>query len=148
MRTLGLLHVAVALTVLTLCATLLAEVAHGAVYQIVVNSDNPADELDRRFVADAFLKKVTTWPKGVVIRPVDFQSSSPIRRKFTEHVLNRSVEAVKSYWQQHIFAGRDLPPPEVETDDDVTAYVLKHPGAIGYISAGADLHGTKVLSVR
>jgi ABC-type phosphate transport system substrate-binding protein len=148
MRTLWIFRLAVALTILSPCATLFAEGTHGPAYQIVVNSENPADALDRRFLGDAFLKKMTTWPQGEVIRPVDLPPHSPIRRRFTGDVLNRSVDAVKRYWQQHIFSGRDLPPPEVDTDDDVIAYVLKHPGGVGYVSAGADLHGTKAVPLK
>jgi hypothetical protein len=83
-----------------------------------------------------------------VIRPVDLAANSVVRRKFTEDVLNRSVEAVKGYWQQRIFSGRDVPPPELDTDEDVIAYVLKYEGAIGYVSGSASLRGTKVLAVR
>ena len=63
-------------------------------------------------------------------------------------MLKRSVEAVKGYWQQRIFSGRDVPPPELETDDEVVRYVLKHEGAVGYVSGSADARRRKVVSVR
>jgi ABC-type phosphate transport system substrate-binding protein len=147
MRALWVLRLTALLTLLSLCAPLFAQ-RQAPGYLIIVNESNPADELERRFVADAFLRKVTLWPRGDVIHPVDLAPSSPIRRRFTEDVLKRSVDSVKSYWQQHIFAGRDLPPPELETDDDVIAYVLKHPGAVGYVSAGAELRGTKAIALK
>jgi len=62
-------------------------------------------------------------------------------------VLKRSVEAVKGYWQQRIFSGHDVPPPEFDSDDDVVKYVLKHEGAVGYVSGNANLNGSKVLTV-
>ena len=132
-----------------LCATLSAQpLSSAATYQVIVHPNNSAISLDRRFVEDAFLKKIAAWPGGTVIRPVDLAAYSPVRRKFTEDILNRSVEAVKGYWQQRIFSGRDVPPPELDTDEDVIAYVLKYEGSIGYVSGSANLRGTKALAVR
>jgi len=90
--------------------------------------------VDRKFLADAFLKKTTRWDDGELIRPVDQVPDSPVRRKFSEDVVKRSVAAVRSYWQQVIFTGRGVPPPEVGGDDEVVRYVLKYSGAVGYVS--------------
>ncbi len=146
MRALWFLLLAIVLTTLLSVSALLAQVP--ARYEVIVNPDNPAEEVDRRFVSDAFLKKVSVWPSGQMIRPVDLPSGSRTRQFFTDEVLKRSVDAVKRYWQQHIFAGHDLPPPEVDGDDEAVAYVVKHPGAIGYVSPRTDLRGAKVVALR
>lgn len=125
-----------------------APAAEAPGFQMIVHPSNPTTVVDRRFVVDAFLKKVTRWPHDEVIRPADLESDSPVRRRFSEQVLKRSVAAVKTYWQQLVFAGRDVPPPELDGDWQVVRFVLKHPGAIGYVSPGASLEGTKVLMVR
>jgi hypothetical protein len=119
-----------------------------ASYQIVCNPDNPTAMVERQFVQDTFLKKIRAWPTGDSTRPVDLAPSSPVRRHFSEEVLRRPVEAVRIFWQQRIFAGRDLPPPEVRNDDEVIKFVLRDRGAIGYVSGGAALNGVKVLNVR
>jgi ABC-type phosphate transport system substrate-binding protein len=136
----------------------LALVAPGAVvfaqshsageYVVIVNPTNPITTVERRFLEDAFLKRVTRWPSDQPIRPVDQGPGSPVRRAFTEEVLRRSVEAVKGYWQQHIFSGRDVPPPELDSDAEVIKYVLRYDGAIGYVPSGANLNGCKVLIVE
>jgi ABC-type phosphate transport system substrate-binding protein len=136
------------LTLVTLCATVLADASPAPPYVVIVNPQNPTTTLDASFVVDAFLKKITHWPDDEVIRPVDLVSTSPVRQTFSAEVLRRSVDAVKGYWQQRIFSGRDVPPPELETDDEVVRYVLKYPGAIGYVSARANLNGAKVVTVR
>jgi len=117
-------------------------------YRVIVHPSNPVREIDRSFVAQAFLKKVIHWPSGVPIQPIDLEQRSPVRRRWSDEVLNRSVEAVKSYWQQMIFSGRGLPPPEVTSDEQVIDFVLHRAGAIGYVSADANLHGVRALSVR
>jgi hypothetical protein len=118
------------------------------VYRLIVNPKNPTATVDREFAAQSFLKKIVTWEHGGVIRPVDLVFDSPVRRKFSEDVLRRSVAAVRSYWLQIIFSGRGVPPPELGSDDDVVRYVLREPGAIGYVSSRADLHGARVLVVQ
>jgi ABC-type phosphate transport system substrate-binding protein len=117
-------------------------------FRLIAHPSNSLTSVERRFVADAFLKKVTRWASGEVIRPVDLTPGSPVRRSFSDEVLGRSVEAVKNFWQQAIFSGRDVPPPELDAEDEVVRYVLKHPGAIGYVSTSVGLDGAKILTVR
>ena len=117
-------------------------------YILVCNPENRVSKVERRFVQDAFLKKVTTWPTGDRAHPVDLPPSSPVRRQFSEEVLRRSVTAVRIFWEQRIFAGRDLPPPEVANDAEVIRFVMRDRGAIGYVSAGAHLDGVKVLTLK
>jgi ABC-type phosphate transport system substrate-binding protein len=117
-------------------------------FQIIRNPGNPIDAVDRQFLEDAFLKKKTTWPGGGTIRPVDLAPTSAARRQFSDEVLKRPVAAIRSYWQQRIFAGRELPPPELETDAAVIRFVLREPGAVGYVSNAAALDGVKVLIVK
>jgi ABC-type phosphate transport system substrate-binding protein len=117
-------------------------------YRIIVHPGNPSVTLDRKFLAEAFLKKTTRWPDGELIRPVDLPPDSAVRHRFTEDALNRSVAAVKSYWQQQIFAGRSVPPAELNSEEEVVKYVARSPGAVGYVGAGGELSGVKVVSVR
>lgn len=117
-------------------------------YRVIVHPQNGAASLDRGFVADAFLKKTTRWPDGQVIRPVDLVAQSAVRSSFTHDVLRRSIAAVKSYWQQQIFSGRDVPPPELESSTAVRDYVLKHRGAVGYVAADVDVGAAKIVTVR
>jgi hypothetical protein len=55
---------------------------------------------------------------------------------------------VRAYWQQRIFSGRDVPPPELDSDQQVVDYVMKYPGAIGYVSGAADLKGARAVQIR
>jgi ABC-type phosphate transport system substrate-binding protein len=144
MRALGSL---LFLLALALCVASTSSAAPPALV-VIVNADNPATGVSRKFLTDAFLKKSTRWPHGELIRPVDQPPDSAIRRRFSEDILNRSVSAVRSYWQQLIFAGRDVPPPELGSDEKVVEYVLTHSGAVGYVSGSAKLGGAKVVAVE
>jgi len=117
-------------------------------FRLIVHPDSPVTSISRESLADAFLKISTRWEDGETIRAVDQRADSPVRKAFSDDVLRRSVAAVRSYWQQRIFSGRDLPPPEMDSDDAVIDYVLGHRGGVGYVSPTAKLREAKALVVR
>jgi ABC-type phosphate transport system substrate-binding protein len=117
-------------------------------FRVIVHPDNAATSITREFLTDAFLKRTTRWGDGETLRPVDQRSTSTVRRHFSDSVLRRSVAAVKNYWQQRIFSGRDLPPPELDSDEAVMTFVVTHKGALGYVSGSAKLDKAKPVLVQ
>ena len=68
---------------------------------------------------------------------------------FARTILGKTAAAHESFWQQQIFAGKDVPPPEKKTDADVIAYVQATPGAIAYVATGVTLSaGVKAVKVN
>jgi ABC-type phosphate transport system substrate-binding protein len=127
-----------------------AALAHGepSTVRVIVNAKNHVTRLDRRFVSEAFLKKRTHWDEDLAIQPVDLGQRSAERDKFSRDVLERDVASVRRYWAQQVFSGRGVPPPEVSNDADVVKYVASHPGGIGYVAAGVELSGVKIVEVE
>ena len=122
--------------------------AHAQEFTVIVNASNPVSSLPRDEVAKLFLKKTVSWQSGRTVAPVELPPAAKAREAFARTVLNKSISQVKSYWQQQIFSGRDVPPPEKQTENDVVAFVRSNPGAIGYVSKGVDIgRGVKALSV-
>lgn len=117
-------------------------------YQVVVHSANPTDILTKEQLGKMFLKKVLKWDTGTPIVPVDQAPGAAVRATFNKVVHAKPASAIASYWQQQIFAGRDVPPAEKASDAAVLAFVKANPGAIGYVSAGAATDGAKVLNIR
>ncbi len=116
-------------------------------YQIVVNSANTTGSLSKEKLAAYFLKKETRWSDGTKIVVVDRNPGAAVRVAFSKVVLGKDVAAVKSYWQRQLFSGRETPPAEFDSDREVLDFIAKTPGAIGYVSATADL-GTGVKAIR
>jgi len=140
--------------VLALCALSLALAGTGAHagepppdFKVIAHAARPDTKVGRAFLADAFLKNVTRWADNENVHPVDQRPNTAVRRRFSESVLKRSVPAVKTYWQQRIFSGRGVPPPELDSDEAVVRWVEEHPGAVGYINGSASAGRTKVLAV-
>ena len=41
-----------------------------------------------------------------------------------------------------------MPPPDLESQEDVIAYVLANKGAIGYVAAGVNPRGARVVRLK
>jgi hypothetical protein len=144
MRRLLAIVLVLSLTMTALAARVAAQQPTHA-YRVIINPKNPATAVDKQFLQDAFLKKVTRWPNDYAIQPADLHATSAVRDAFSKEVLNRSIAAIKAYWQQRIFSGRGVPPPEFSDERAAVAYVLAHDGGLAYVSGNVDLGGAKVV---
>jgi ABC-type phosphate transport system substrate-binding protein len=122
--------------------------AQSVPFRVVVHSDNPVSTLTRERVSQLFLKKVTQWQDRSRVLPVEMREAVSLRAEFSRRIHQRDVPTIKTYWQQMIFAGRAVPPPERASDAEVLEFVQKNPSAIGYVSATAPLPaGVKIVDI-
>jgi ABC-type phosphate transport system substrate-binding protein len=135
--------------VLAACLMVGGRALQAQAFTVVVNAANPATSLTKSQASELFLKKSSKWSHGATVAPVDQRKASPVRETFSKAVHGRAASAIGSFWQQQIFAGKDVPPPEKGSDADVLAFVRTHPGAIGYVATGTELGaGVKAVAVR
>jgi ABC-type phosphate transport system substrate-binding protein len=119
-----------------------------ASFVVVVNVTNSASNIARSELAALFTKKEQSWSDGTPAFPVDLPDDDPVREAFTQAIHGKSPRAIRAYWQQQIFSGRQVPPPERDSDDQVLAYVRATVGAVGYVRSTARLGpGVKVLGL-
>ena len=118
-----------------------------AAFKVIVNPSNPATQITRLKIGEIFLKKEKRWPDGQPAVPVEPSGKSPVRQRFDQEIFGKPVIAISAYWQQMIFGGKGVPPPEKPSDAEVVGFVRDTPGAVGYVWAGADASGVKVVSV-
>ncbi len=123
------------------------DAAEPASYWVIASASNPVTTLSKSDLSRLFLKKGTTWSDGRTVLPVDQGYATPARQAFSIRIHKRSISAVKSYWQQRIFSGSDVPPPELGSDAEVTDYVKAHLGAIGYLSKAPTGAGVKLIKI-
>jgi ABC-type phosphate transport system substrate-binding protein len=116
-------------------------------YKVIVHPSNPATQVTRLKVGEMFLKKATRWPDGHPVMPIEPSGKSPVRQRFDLEIYGKPVIAISAYWQQMIFGGKAVPPPERANDAEVVAFVRDTPGAIGYVWSGTDVSGVKVVTV-
>jgi hypothetical protein len=116
-------------------------------FTLVVNASRPA-ALSRKQVADFFLKRVSYWPDGTLVAPIDLSVASPTRGGFSKAVIGQPTEGVVRYWQQTMHAGLRVTPPLVKPEDGVLSLVKSTAGGIGYVTEGAALpEGVKAVTI-
>ncbi len=137
------------IAVVVVAISLVASVAAAAAdYKLVVHPSVAASTLSRATVSSMFLKKTARWPDGTPVAAVDQARGSQVRQAFSREVLEKSVEMLDAFWQKQVFTGRATPPLTRTNDADVIAYVRSVPGAIGYVSAGANTSGVKEVRLE
>ena len=117
-------------------------------FRIVANPGVHVTSLTKSAASAIFLKKTPKWENGTPVVAVDQSEKSGVRAVFSAEIHGKSVAAVKSYWQQQIFSGRDVPPVEKASDSDVLEMVRSTPGAVGYVSEGSSLSGVTVIEIK
>lgn len=134
---------------LVIGVTVLATSAHAQTgFRVIVNPANPVTSLRESELSRLFLKKTVSWPTGAPVAAVDQDRTSSVRRAFSLEVHAKDPDAIVAFWQTMVFSGRDMPPPVKGSDASVLEFVRSNPGAIGYVSEGADLAGVKPVAVR
>ncbi len=102
---------------------------------IVIGSENANKKsIARGKLKLIYLRKQRYWPQGVPIKPVNLQSSHPLRQHFSQVILGSAPNSQIQYWNGQYFNGI-LPPYVVNSQEAVIRYVAKTKGAIGYVDA-------------
>lgn len=96
-------------------------------------------------IAAIYLLRITTWPDGSHIVPVNREATSETRAKFTSGVLQQDNASLAAYWNEMHFMGK--PPPIVQESEQATlAFIQKVPGSVGYIGSSTPPTNVKVLA--
>ncbi len=131
------LHRTIVLALALSAATAGAAVAQS--YVVVVNEAVPATSLASTELQKVFQRTASRWPNGVLAEPVDEAESSNLRERFTQDLFHKSTAQMKAYWQTQIFAGRTVPPLELQDEQAVLTFVQTLAGAIAYVAAATPL---------
>ena len=109
-------------------------------FLVIVHPSVSGSSIKRADLAAVFLRKAARWGGGGRPVPVDQSGTSPVRKAFSEGVLQQPVAQVVQYWQKQMFAASPLRPPPVKgSDAEVIGFVAKTEGAVGYVAAGTPL---------
>lgn len=127
-------------------ALLLATPARAEGILVIANpSVAVAAPLTQTQIAAIYLLRLTIWPDGSHIIPVNREVASRIRAAFTASVLHEDNASLAIYWNQMHFMGK-LPPVVQESEPAMLAFIRAVPGSIGYISDATAPLGVQVLA--
>lgn len=116
-------------------------------FKVVVHPSNPVASVSREQLSKSFLKQIDRWEDGKRIVPVNLAPDSPVREAFSQVVHRRSATRINSYWQQQIYSGSGVPPPQRASERALLDFIRTNRGAVGYVSQSSDTGGVKVISV-
>lgn len=124
------------------------EAAPAPRFMVIVHPANVVESVSRKQLADLFLKKVTRWPDGATVHPVEPPETSLARAYFLSDVMGgKSAFAMKVFWNKRVLSGREVPPVQKGSDEEVAAFVRATPGAIGYLISATTPLRVKVVEL-
>jgi hypothetical protein len=115
--------------------------------KVIANSGVSASSVSADELKGVFLATKTSLGDGSHVQPV-LGKGGPVHDAFVKEYLGKTDAALQTYYRSLVFTGKGSMPKALGTDAEVVAYVAKTKGAIGYVSAGADTAGVKVLGVK
>jgi hypothetical protein len=115
-------------------------------FAVIVHPSNRFDSLNRTRLKYLFLRKVSRWPWGAQVEPVDLAVGNPARLEFLRQVLETTEEEFGVYWIDQRAVHGINPPATAKTAAAVKTLVASRPGAIAYIPT-AELDDT-VKAIR
>jgi hypothetical protein len=130
--------------VLTLCACLFVVPVSANEFQVIGHSSVPAD------VSAADLKEIFLGNKtsvgGGSVEPV--LSSGAAHEAFLKAHVGKTEQGLKTHFKSLVFTGKGSMPKSFASDAEVVKYVSTTKGAIGYVSAAADVASAKKIAVK
>jgi len=72
---------------------------------------------------------------------------APVHDRFVFDLLDSSPSQFASDWKRLVFLGQGKQPHSFASEAELITYIAATPGCIGYIDAGTDHPGVKVLTV-
>ena len=106
-------------------------------YLVIVHPSNRFDALSRSQAGYLFLRKVSRWPWGAEVAPLDLAEGEPVRRFFVEQVLGISEQQLAEYWIDQRATRGVSPPLQVRNAAAAKLLVAAKPGGIAYIPSSA-----------
>lgn len=114
-------------------------ISGGSDVLVIVNKDNPVNEISAGEAKLLWLRKVKKrWPEiNKNIRPAGYKSNNAAQTAFYSKVLNMSAADVETYFTQKQYENAEKPQDKFASENDLVNFVGDEVGAIGFVSAGS-----------
>lgn len=114
---------------------------------VIGNLSSSVKSLTLEEVRALYLGQTRTLRGAGSVDLADRQSDSAIFREFYEKVTEKDSRQIKALWAKLGFMGKAKPPKVFDSDEDIKAWIKKHPNAIGYIEKSSLDKSVNVLLV-
>ena len=126
---------------------LVASWARAADVKVIANSSVAATSVSADELKSVFLQNSNSLSDGSHVQPV-LAKGGPAHDAFLKLYLGKSDSALQTYYRSLVFTGKGSMPKVLGSDAEITAYVARTRGAIGYVSTEASAAGAKTLQVK
>ncbi len=113
---------------------------------VIANKSVSDTSLSQKSVSDIYLGKKSTWSDGSKINFVMLKGSA--QDTFLEKYVRKSASQFNTFWKKQVFTGKGSPPKAFDSDSAMISFVAQTPGAIGYVSAGANVANVKTITIE
>lgn len=109
--------------------------ASGDEIVVIVNMDNPVNQLQQSDLRPVFQATKTEWPNGGKVVPYNLPETDSVRLGFDAAVLGLDADRVAKYWVDRKIRGGNPAPKKVPSGAMVVKLVAAKPEALGYVAA-------------
>jgi ABC-type phosphate transport system substrate-binding protein len=117
----------------------------GAQIAVVAHKSVAAEQVDLARLMDIYTLNSQQWKDGARIQVVDYKGAMPLKADFYKR-LSTTPADMQKVWLRKQFSGKAIPPSTVKSEAELIEKVAATPGAIGYVSAGTEAQGVKVIA--
>lgn len=120
--------------------------AHAELY-VIVNVDNPIQQLTQKEVRDIYMGRNRAFASGQLAQAFDLPRDHPSRAAFYLAVTGQPLAQVNSYWARLMFSGQTLPPRALSNESEAIDEVKRNVGAIAYVTREPGDKGLRTVLV-
>jgi hypothetical protein len=114
---------------------------------VVVNKDNPVEQLSRSELIDLFMGKYVAFPNDVKAIPVELNGDHKIKVEFYQNLVGMPLSRVNAYWSRLRFTGRKRSAVFKPNEKDLIAFIIANEWAIGYVPQSLITDDLKVVYI-
>ena len=115
-------------------------------FEIIVHHDHVGAEITALQLRRIFLRRITHWPDGRPVVPVNGPPDSELREQVNRWLFPEGHTRLIDHWNKLYYQGV-LPPRALASYSAVALLVARVPGAIGYLPAGMTTPPVRILAV-
>ncbi len=112
---------------------------------VIVNRENPVEQLSPREISDIFLCRRRSFPSGAPVFVIEEKRNGPLRETFFRLLNGMTLKRLNTYWARLQFSGEVQPHPSLPHSRDILAAVRENRDAIGYVDEGSLDGSVKVI---
>nr|WP_136250982.1 hypothetical protein [Ningiella ruwaisensis] len=96
---------------------------------VIANVDNEELKMSKREIRNLFMGGVSE----LNLQPLGLTPENAARLVFNTKIIGLTESRIQSYWAQMRFSGRNKPPKQFESVDEIIEYLLTNKDTIAYV---------------